>query len=218
MDDHQYLTYGIYTKQLELEHDIKNELTNGFQCLINETSLNDVLKALGDNKVDFILIGNNEMVMLPLLKRDFPHLKIVVITEDIDADKVGFAIGNGAASILPYPLTTLKEQLQKVMVEGYYFPINIMEKFITSYKKINDSNTEMEQKEYRKPLHLLTRRECEVLQLLAEGKSNREVGQILYISEKTVKNHVSNILMKLKVKDRTKAVLLAIKKSWVYVS
>ncbi|OZM56555.1 hypothetical protein CIB95_12135 [Lottiidibacillus patelloidae] len=158
------------------------------------------------------------MVMLPLLKRDFPHLKIVVITEDIDADKVGFAIGNGAASILPYPLTTLKEQLQKVMVEGYYFPINIMEKFITSYKKINDSNTEMEQKEYRKPLHLLTRRECEVLQLLAEGKSNREVGQILYISEKTVKNHVSNILMKLKVKDRTKAVLLAIKKSWVYVS
>jgi two-component system response regulator DegU len=64
---------------------------------------------------------------------------------------------------------------------------------------------------------LLTRRECEVLQLLADGKSNRGIGEALYISEKTVKNHVSNILQKMNVNDRTQAVVVAIKNGWVEV-
>lgn len=71
--------------------------------------------------------------------------------------------------------------------------------------------------EYRKPLHILTRRECEVLQLLADGKSNRGIGEDLFISEKTVKNHVSNILQKMNVNDRTQAVVEAIKSGWVKV-
>ncbi|NAO99427.1 DNA-binding response regulator, partial [Halomonas sp. MG34] len=68
-----------------------------------------------------------------------------------------------------------------------------------------------------KPLHLLTKRECQVLQLLADGKSNRAVAETLYISEKTVKNHVSNILQKMNVNDRTQAVVSAIRKGWVEV-
>jgi two-component system response regulator DegU len=56
-----------------------------------------------------------------------------------------------------------------------------------------------------------------VLQLLADGKSNRAIGETLYISEKTVKNHVSNILQKMNVNDRTQAVVLAIKNGWVEV-
>ena len=71
--------------------------------------------------------------------------------------------------------------------------------------------------EIRRPLHLLTRRECEVLQLLADGKSNRGIGETLFISEKTVKNHVSNILQKMNVNDRTQAVVYAIKNGWVEV-
>ena len=71
--------------------------------------------------------------------------------------------------------------------------------------------------EVRRPYHLLTRRECEVLQLLAEGKSNRRIGETLFISEKTVKNHVSNILQKMNCEDRTQAVVEAIKRGWVEV-
>jgi two-component system response regulator DegU len=63
----------------------------------------------------------------------------------------------------------------------------------------------------------LTRREREVLQLMAEGKSNRAIGEFLYISEKTVKNHVSSILQKLGVQDRTQAVVICIKNGWVKV-
>lgn len=71
--------------------------------------------------------------------------------------------------------------------------------------------------EIRRPLHLLTRRECEVLQILAYGESNRVIGETLYIIEKTVKNHVTNILQKMEVNDRTQAVVLAIKNGWVEV-
>lgn len=75
----------------------------------------------------------------------------------------------------------------------------------------------MQRIEYRKPLHLLTKRECQVFQLLSEGQSNKKIAETLVISEKTVKNHVSNILQKMKVNDRTQAVVMAIKNGWVEV-
>ena len=55
----------------------------------------------------------------------------------------------------------------------------------------------------------------EILKLMAEGKSNRTIGEVWFISEKTVKNHVSSILGKLSVDDRTQAVITAAKRSWV---
>ena len=61
----------------------------------------------------------------------------------------------------------------------------------------------------------LTRREAEVLRLMAEGKSNKMIGEFLFISEKTVKNHVSSILQKMEVDDRTQAVINSIKYGWV---
>lgn len=57
-----------------------------------------------------------------------------------------------------------------------------------------------------------------MLQLLAAGKNNRDIGVDLYISEKTVKNHVSSILKKLDVADRTQAVLKGIRNNWVGIS
>jgi two-component system, NarL family, response regulator DegU len=57
----------------------------------------------------------------------------------------------------------------------------------------------------------LTAREIEVLELIAEGMINKEIAKRLYISEKTVKNHVSNIFKKLSVSDRTQAAIYAFK-------
>ena len=74
-----------------------------------------------------------------------------------------------------------------------------------------------QQNDIRRPFHLLTKRECEVLQLLTDGQSNRTIGETLFISEKTVKNHVSSILQKMAVNDRTQAVVTAIKNGWVEV-
>ncbi|HEY8450323.1 MAG TPA: response regulator transcription factor [Bacillota bacterium] len=64
----------------------------------------------------------------------------------------------------------------------------------------------------------LTPREFQVLELIAQGASNREIAATLYISESTVKNHVTSIFRKLEVTDRTQAVLYALRKGWVQVS
>jgi two-component system response regulator DegU len=66
-----------------------------------------------------------------------------------------------------------------------------------------------------RPVGILTLREWEVLELLSQGLSNSEIGSRLYIADKTVKNHVSSILNKLNVKDRTGAVVMAIKNNWI---
>lgn len=63
----------------------------------------------------------------------------------------------------------------------------------------------------------LTPREFQVLELIASGASNREIGEQLFISESTVKNHITSIFRKLKVTDRTQAVIYALKKGWVQV-
>ncbi len=68
-----------------------------------------------------------------------------------------------------------------------------------------------------RPEEVLTAREIEVLNLLAEGACNKEIASRLYISEKTVKNHTNSIFRKMGVSDRTQAVLEAIRKGWVQV-
>lgn len=70
-------------------------------------------------------------------------------------------------------------------------------------------------REVTRPLGLLTKREWEILERMSSGYQNEEIANQLLISDKTVKNHVSSILKKLNVKDRTNAVLAAIENNWV---
>jgi len=65
------------------------------------------------------------------------------------------------------------------------------------------------------PFHPLSDREMEVLVLVVEGKSNKEIANSLGISHQTVKNHITSILRKFGVEDRTQAVVYALKRGWV---
>ncbi|WP_235182989.1 response regulator transcription factor [Gracilibacillus boraciitolerans] len=65
---------------------------------------------------------------------------------------------------------------------------------------------------------MFTRREWEVMELLTQGYSNQRISNQLYITDKTVKNHISSILRKLEVPDRTNAVLTVLRNKWFYVS
>ncbi|MCM3742033.1 response regulator transcription factor [Oceanobacillus luteolus] len=82
---------------------------------------------------------------------------------------------------------------------------------------IYDKYKQVSQGEVRRPIGLLTRREWEVLGELVKGCQNEEIAVNLDISDKTVKNHITSILGKLEVKDRTNAVLLALKERWFYL-
>lgn len=72
-------------------------------------------------------------------------------------------------------------------------------------------------KEPQRPVGIFTNREWQVMELLAEGYSNQRISETLYITDKTVKNHISSILRKLNVPDRTNAVLYALKNRWFVI-
>ena len=67
------------------------------------------------------------------------------------------------------------------------------------------------------PLHPLSDREHEVLQLITEGKNNKEIAFAIKLSEQTVKNHITSIFRKFGVEDRTQAVIYAVKKGWIKI-
>lgn len=152
----------------------------------------------------------------------YPDLKVIILSIHDDENYVTHALKTGAQGYLLKEMDSdaLIDAIKVVSDGGSYLHPKVTHNLVAEYRRLaesSESGQTLKAIEYRKPLHLLTRRECEVLQLLADGKSNRGVAESLYISEKTVKNHVSNILQKMSVNDRTQAVVTAIKNGWVEV-
>ena len=156
------------------------------------------------------------------LLAQFPDLKVIILSIHEDESYVTHALQTGAQGYLLKEMDTdsLMEAIKVVYDGGSYLHPKVTHNLVEEYRKLaknNQSNNSVMDIEYRKPLHLLTKRECQVLQLLSEGQSNRKIAETLVISEKTVKNHVSNILQKMNVDDRTQAVVTAIRNGWVEV-
>src|SRR5690606_30520929 len=135
-------------------------------------------------------------------------------------------IASGASGYLLKEMDaeSLIEAIQVVAGGEAYIHPKVTGKLINEYRRLstlqeNDlAHVELSDEAELGRFASLTPREKEVLQLMAEGKSNKGIGDFLYISEKTVKNHVSSILQKLVVNDRTQAVVISIKNGWVKIS
>src|SRR5699024_535011 len=138
------------------------------------------------------------------LLNNYPGTKVIILSIHDDENYVTHALQSGAQGYLLKEIDTesLLEAIKVVYEGGSYLHPKVTHNLVQEYRKLVEdkkAQTGINQIEYRKPLHLLTRRECQVLQLLSEGQSNRMIAETLVISEKTVKNHVSNILQKMKV-------------------
>lgn len=150
----------------------------------------------------------------------FPDVRVIILSIHDDENYVTHALKSGANGYLLKEMDseTLIEAIKIVSEGGSYLHPKVTHNLVREFQRLSKVESgSIEDIEYRKPLHLLTRRECEILQLLADGKSNRGISEHLFISEKTVKNHVSNILQKMNVNDRTQAVVMAIRNGWVEV-
>ncbi|TFD99596.1 response regulator [Jeotgalibacillus salarius] len=133
----------------------------------------------------------------------WPEAKIMIVTSFLDDDKVYPALEAGAVS---YLLKTSKASEIAEAIRKTHYGETVLEPEVTG--KVMQR---MRRKEV-KPAHSeLTARELEILMLIAEGKTNQEIADELYIALKTVKTHVSNLLGKLEVQDRTQAVIYAFK-------
>lgn len=135
--------------------------------------------------------------------QEWPEAKIIIVTSFLDDEKVYPALEAGATS---YMLKTSKAEEIAKAIRATYEGQTVLEPEVTG--KIM---TKMREKPTEQLHDQLTEREMEILLLIAQGKSNQEIADELYIALKTVKVHVSNILGKLEVQDRTQAVIYAFK-------
>src|SRR5690606_39982262 len=96
------------------------------------------------------------------------------------------------------------EAIKVVSNGGSYLHPKVTKNLVAEFRRLSEHENKgnFHQTEIRRPFHLLTKRECEVLQLLTDGQSNRTIDETLFFSEKQVKNHESSIFKKMNVNDR----------------
>lgn len=141
-----------------------------------------------------------------------PEIKVIVLTSFVDHNHVLPAIQAGARGYLLKDIEpeALVESIRRVhdgQVELHPEAAGLLVNHLSGVERKADENSGNED-----ALSLLTPRELEVLRLIASGKSNKEISESLVITEKTVKTHVSHVLDKLGLSDRTQAAIYAVKR------
>ena len=142
-----------------------------------------------------------------VILKEWPEAKILILTSFIDDEKVYPALEAGASG---YLLKTSSASEIAEAIRRTYSGEEIIEEEVSKKMKEDELSGD------RRNLHQdLTNREMEVLHLIADGLSNQEIADKLFITLKTVKTHVSNILSKLEVSDRTQATIYAFKHNMI---
>lgn len=209
VDDHSMVREGI-KQLLELDGDIKivGEAGNGEQCLeLIDTLHPDVVL------LDINMPQMNGLEVLEKLKERKSKQKVLILTIHNEVEYLMRAVDIGVSGYV------LKDSDSTVLKEAIYAVVdgeNYIDATMTPLLKEQNYLKEL-QKEARSKEKLLSAREIEVLCALAEGLYNKEIASKLQISEKTVKNHVSNIFKKIGVSDRTQAAVYAIKHKFVEI-
>ncbi|AGK52231.1 response regulator [Bacillus sp. 1NLA3E] len=203
VDDHEMVRIGVCS-YLSAQPDIEvvGEADNGKTGVELALSLRPdiILMDLVMQEMDGIEATKN-------IIESWPDAKIIIVTSFLDDEKVYPALEAGATS---YMLKTSKASEIANAVRATYQGQSVLEPEVTGKMMMK-----MRQKQTLLPHEELTSREMEILLLMAEGKANQEIADELFIALKTVKTHVSNILSKLAVQDRTQAVIYAFKHSLI---
>ncbi|GED67563.1 transcriptional regulatory protein DegU [Brevibacillus reuszeri] len=221
VDDHQLFREGV-KRILEMEDDFKvvGEGSDGGEAaLLAEEHKPDVLL------MDINMPNINGVSAAESVISVSPTTRVIMLSIHDDEGYVYRTLRSGASGYLLKEMGTsdLVDAVRVVACGGAYIHPKVTGKLIEEFRRLSEQEGSTErsfsvddsQTIDPKVIESLTRREREVLQLMAEGKSNRAIGEFLFISEKTVKNHVSSILQKLSVQDRTQAVVISIKNGWV---
>lgn len=199
IDDHEMVRLGA-SAYLSIQPDIEviGEAENGLIGYEKALELRpDVIM------MDLVMDVMDGIESTKAILKDWPEAKIIIVTSFIDDEKVYPALEAGASS---YMLKTSTAGEIANAIRSTYAGESILEPEVTG--KMMERFT----KKKEPVLHDdLTNRENEILLLIAQGNSNQEIADQLFITLKTVKTHVSNILAKLDVEDRTQAAIYAFK-------
>lgn len=196
VDDHSVVREGLRMfLRLEPSFEIIGEAINGVDAIEKVDQLKpDVVL------MDLLMPVMNGIEATEKIKLNFPDVEVIALTSVLEDSAVFGAIKAGAIGYL----------LKDTEADDLILAIKAA---ASGQVQLSPKAAERLIREVRPPENpeKLTERETEVLRLLAEGKSNKEIAAELVIGETTVKTHVSNILMKLGVPSRTQAALFAVR-------
>lgn len=199
VDDHEMVRIGV-ASYLAVQDDIEvvGEAENGKVGFEKALELRpDVIM------MDLVMDVMDGIESTKKIMAAWPEAQILIVTSFIDDEKVYPAIEAGAKS---YILKTSTAAEIADAIRATNKGESVLEPEVTT-KMMHRLTQRPEPNLYED----LTKRETEVLKLIAQGKSNQEIADELFITLKTVKTHVSNILSKLQVEDRTQAAIYALK-------
>lgn len=205
-EDHAMIREGL-KQLLELEADLKV-----VALAVNGREAVEQYRAM---KPDVVLMDVNMPQMngleaLAAIRELDPEAHVIMLTIHSDREYLFKALDSGALGYV------LKDAESRVLVEAIrtvsggqtFIQPSMARELVTEFRRIKSGGADDNPNQ-------LTERELDVLRLLAGGMLNRDIATTLYISEKTVKNHISSIFRKLEVQDRTQAAILAIRNKLV---
>ncbi len=205
-DDHVLVREGIrHLLEFDKSMEVIAEVKDGVECL----------KKLESEKPDILLLdlsmpNMSGIHVLKELKKIKNPVKVLILTVHNEAEFIISAMDSGANGYIlkESGLEELKYAIRIVLNNETYIQPSLLP---ILDKKIVNKNVDKEK------IESLTKRELEILIQLAGGMFNKEIANNLNISERTVKNHISNIFRKINVSDRTQAAVFAIKNNIVKI-
>ena len=204
-DDHALFREGL-RRILEFEEDIKivGEAKDGAETF-------ELVRRLKPDVIlmDISLPGTNGIRATRQIKRRYRKVYVIMLSmyEDTAHITDSFQAGASGYVVKTSPPGELLQTIRSVFKEGVSIPPSIEHKLLKGIRKPDFlSGT--------KKIHL-TKREVRVLKLVASGRTNKEIANKLFVSEKTVKNHLNHMYRKLGVKNRAQAVVEGLKRDYI---
>ncbi len=214
-DDTALLRLGM---RAALEHDgadfeVVGEAENGHQALEMTHEINpDVVL------IDSTLSGVNGIEVTRLIKQQTPTVAMIIVTTFEDEEELFNAIKVGASAYLTMDVQPddLTASVRRAHAGNYLINDSVLAKPLLASRVLRQFRELASVGPETEPIFIpLSAREVEVLEHIARGNSNKEIARNLGISDQTVKNHITSILRKLAVNDRTEAVVYALRHGWI---
>ena len=201
-DDHRMLREGLRRSLSEYGFDVIGEASDG----------EEAVRLAGDLRPDVILMD----VTMPdvdgveatrRIRRLYPDIQVVMLTMHADQSVISEALRAGASGYLvkDCSIEEIAAAIRMAANDEADLSPSLAGAMLTEVRRMTPEPS-LEENE-----KVVTRREIDVLQLIADGCSTPEVAERLFISQKTVKNHLASIYQKLDARDRTQAVLMAVR-------
>ncbi len=203
-DDHALFRSGVKRILEEIPGiEVVGEAADGLQLL-------SLLKKMTTDLVilDISMPKLRGLEAIQEIKASSPEVQVLILTMHKDAEYLSYALGAGAAGFL------LKQDADPELLEALTTIRQGKTYLSPAISEVVPDLLRRGQTPEGTPRELLTNREREILKLLADGKSSKEIGELLFISLRTVQNHRANIMRKLKVRRTTDLIKYAVQKGY----